>query len=287
MPGYVSFTKTWHSKPYAAIDPARPELSASGVFVVITGGGTGIGKAIAVSFAQAGAKTVAILGRRLEKLEETATEITSKAKNADTQVLFESVDLSKRADVDAAAAALVKKADGANVNIFVNCAGVMPEVGSVKGYNEAALRQGLELSLIVTFNAMQSFAPLLAADAHVFHVSSGLAHIKPVPGIWVYSALKAATTKMFDYLQEEHPEWHVVQIQPGVISTGFNSHLGVASEDEPELAGNFTVWLASPEAKFLKSKFVWVNWDVDELKARADEIKDSWLFRVLLNGVEM
>jgi hypothetical protein len=54
-----------------------------------------------------------------------------------------------------------------------------------------------------------------------------------------------------------------------------------------ELAGQFTVWLASPEAKFLKGKFVWVNWDVDELKARADEIKDSLLFRILLNGVVM
>jgi len=28
-----------------------------------------------------------------------------------------------------------------------------------------------------------------------------------------------------------------------------------------DLAGNFVVWVASPEAKFLKGKFVWVNWD--------------------------
>jgi hypothetical protein len=53
------------------------------------------------------------------------------------------------------------------------------------------------------------------------------------------------------------------------------------------LAGQFLVWLASPEAEFLKSKFVWVNWDVDELKARANEIKDSLLLRVLLHGAVM
>lgn len=54
-----------------------------------------------------------------------------------------------------------------------------------------------------------------------------------------------------------------------------------------ELPGCFQVWLASPEAEFLKGKFVWVNWDVEELKARADEIKDSLLLRVSLHGVPM
>lgn len=54
-----------------------------------------------------------------------------------------------------------------------------------------------------------------------------------------------------------------------------------------ELPAHFQVWLASPEADFLKGKFVWANWDVDELKAHADEIKSTKLLRVLLNGVPM
>jgi NAD(P)-dependent dehydrogenase (short-subunit alcohol dehydrogenase family) len=232
MPGYVSFTKTWHSKPYAAIDLNRPELSAAGSFVVITGGGTGIGKAIAVAFAQAGAKTIGILGRRLEKLEASAAEIIKTAKNANIKVLFESCDLSKRANVDVAAAALVRKANGDKINIFVSCAAIMPDVGPVEGYDETALRHGLELNVIAPFNAVQSFAPLLAADAHVFNISSGIAHIKPVQGVWLYSAAKAAIAKMFDYMQEEHPEWHIVQIQPGVISTELNAELDMVSEDE-------------------------------------------------------
>ncbi len=32
------------------------------------------------------------------------------------------------------------------------------------------------------------------------------------------------------------------------------------------------VWASSPEAEFLKGRLVWANWDVDELKARKDEI---------------
>jgi hypothetical protein len=31
------------------------------------------------------------------------------------------------------------------------------------------------------------------------------------------------------------------------------------------LPGDFAVWLASDEAKFLAGKFVWAAWDVDEL----------------------
>lgn len=55
-----------------------------------------------------------------------------------------------------------------------------------------------------------------------------------------------------------------------------------------ELPGHFCVWLASPEAKFLKDKFVWANWDVDELKERADEIKNNkFLLTVHLDGVDM
>lgn len=55
-----------------------------------------------------------------------------------------------------------------------------------------------------------------------------------------------------------------------------------------ELPGHFLVWLASPEARFLKSKFVWTNWDVRELIDRAEEIKgDDHLLRVNLNGVPM
>lgn len=44
------------------------------------------------------------------------------------------------------------------------------------------------------------------------------------------------------------------------------------------------VWLASPEADFLKGKYIWANWDVTELKARAKEIAESDLFTMKLGG---
>jgi hypothetical protein len=44
------------------------------------------------------------------------------------------------------------------------------------------------------------------------------------------------------------------------------------------------VWLASSEAAFLKGKYVWANWDVEELKAVAEEIASSELLTMQLVG---
>lgn len=232
MADYVSFTKTYHNKPYAAIDPTQPKLSVSGKFVAITGGGTGIGKEIAIAFAQAGAKTVAILGRRIEKLEAAASEIAAKASSSDTKVIFESADVSKRESLDVAVGRLVAKAGGAKIDILVNNAGSSPQVGNVEGFDEATFRHELDINVLGAFNTIQSFGPALTSKARVFNVSSGMAHIAPVPGFWVYCTVKAAVVKIFDFVQVEHPDWHVVQIQPGVIATDLNTSFDFPKTDD-------------------------------------------------------
>ena len=52
-----------------------------------------------------------------------------------------------------------------------------------------------------------------------------------------------------------------------------------------DLSGHFCLWLVSPEADFLRGKYVWVNWDVDELKARKEEIMSTDLLDTKLGGV--
>lgn len=41
-------------------------------------------------------------------------------------------------------------------------------------------------------------------------------------------------------------------------------------------------WVASPEGEFLKGKYLWANWDVDELKARKEELSGP---RKLVTGL--
>lgn len=51
-----------------------------------------------------------------------------------------------------------------------------------------------------------------------------------------------------------------------------------------ELPADFTVWALSDEARFLKGRLVWANWDVDELKARGSEIEKAGIFTVAIEG---
>ncbi|GKU14428.1 unnamed protein product, partial [Fusarium langsethiae] len=203
--------------------------------------------------AQAGASTIAILGRRLDRLETAANEI-ARASCGKANVIFETADVSQRSSVDPAATNLIRKAGGANVDIIFSNAGSSPIPGTVIGFNEDEFRRGFELNAICALNTIQAFAPVLATNAYIFNTSSSTTHINPVPGLWAYTTIKTAIIKMFEYLQ---------------------AYGAAAAQDDLMLVGRFAVCLTSPEAKLLKGKFVWANWDVDELKTRADEIQNT------------
>lgn len=229
---FKSFTKTWHNKPYPQISPNRPELSAAGKIVFITGGGTGIGKATAIAFAQAGAKAIAIFGRRVEKLKEAVNDIHNANPKGTTKVVFESVDLSKHAAVVAAFSSALNQTGGDKVDVFISNAGIATTAGTIADYDEKDFHQGLELNMGAAFNAVRAILPLLAPKAKVLNITSGIAHIEPVPPVWLYAATKAANTKMFDYLQTENPDLDVFNVQPGVVSTELNAGSGFAGQDE-------------------------------------------------------
>lgn len=226
---FKSFTKTWHNKPYRQISPTRPELGVAGKVVFITGGGSGIGKATAIAFAQAGAKAIAIFGRRIERLKSAVDDIRRASLNK-TTVVFESVDLTQRAAVDAAFSSAVKQVGGAKIDVFINNAGTLTPSGTIGGYDEKEFYKGIELNMGSAFNSMGTVLPLLAPKAKVFNISSALGHTDFLPGVWLYSTTKAANIKMFDYLQNENPDLHVVNIQPGVVATEINP--GVEGQDE-------------------------------------------------------
>jgi len=42
-----------------------------------------------------------------------------------------------------------------------------------------------------------------------------------------------------------------------------------------ELPANYMVWLSSPEASFLKGRFLWANWDVKVFKERRRDFEEN------------
>jgi NADPH:quinone reductase-like Zn-dependent oxidoreductase len=105
MAPFPSPTSTWHTKTYQSISPTRPELSAKGKTVVVTGGGTGIGAETARYFAEAGASRIAIFGRREQPLLDTKASIEHKF--PDVEVFVASTDVTNKNEVDAAFAKFV------------------------------------------------------------------------------------------------------------------------------------------------------------------------------------
>ncbi len=89
----------------------------SGKNVLITGAGSGIGRALAIAMIEAGAK-VCIVGRRIEKLEETKNLMPCN----NEQCYCYSADITKEAEVDALLYFLTENLGA--VDVLINCAGL-------------------------------------------------------------------------------------------------------------------------------------------------------------------
>ncbi|GJN79995.1 hypothetical protein PLIIFM63780_003519 [Purpureocillium lilacinum] len=283
IPKIISFTKTWHSQPYPFISPSRPELSAAGKNVVVTGGGTGIGLAISTAFARAGAKSVTIIGRRVEKLEAGVTAIRAAAGQS-VAVRYEVADLVRADDVRRALRSTVDHSG--NIDILVSNAGAVPVPGPVADLKPADLTSAFEGNVLAPLNVLQAFLPLAGPEPVLLSTSSSMSHWSPTPGMGIYTVTKAAALKLMDVAAVENHKLRIVNVQPGWVATDMNGHQEEAP-DSADLPGNFYVWLASKEAALLRGKLVWANWDAEELVARASEIANSRLLSTVLDGVPM
>lgn len=91
-----------HSEPYTTISPSRPELSQKGRTVLITGGNSGIGFAIARGFIRAIVKQVIIVGRRVDRTDDAVKDLTREATalKSPTKVIGRICDISNLGSVD-------------------------------------------------------------------------------------------------------------------------------------------------------------------------------------------
>ncbi|KAL4785909.1 hypothetical protein BJX76DRAFT_366535 [Aspergillus varians] len=283
-PPFPSATRTWHSTSYPSISPTRPELSAKGKTVLITGGGTGIGAETARSFAAAGASTIALLGRRLQPLLDTKASIEKEFPDS-VQVFVASADVTKQSDVDAAVDEVITSASASingstiKIDILLSNAAITGVLDSVQEVDSVAFLDTVNANVAGALHIAQAFSRHAADNAVIIETNSNAAHVNFGPGFAAYSISKWAVFRLWDMFGFANPGYSVFHTHPGVVDTEMNRSAGgvkaMGYEDHVSLPASFNVWLASPEARFLKGKFLYVNWDVDELKARAGELEGS------------
>ncbi|KAF1971541.1 NAD(P)-binding protein [Bimuria novae-zelandiae CBS 107.79] len=283
---FPSPTKKWHSTAYPSISPTRPELSQKGKTVLITGGGTGIGAATAHSFAQAGASRIALLGRRTQPLEDTKASIQKQY--PDVEVFIASVDVTKTEQVNAAFESFAPLSSGKKIDVVVSNAAVTGPFSGFLEVTDEEYLDGVMTNITMAWNVARAFIPRAAPDATAIDVSSNAAHVNYADAFASYTVGKWANVRLWQIVQFNNPGFAVYSTQPGVVDTDMNRRVGgvkaMGYEDHVSLPADFNVWLASPEARFLKGKFLWTSWDVDELKAQAKEIEETRRFRVEMVG---
>ncbi|KAJ5974906.1 hypothetical protein N7481_008613 [Penicillium waksmanii] len=260
-------TTTFHSKTYPALSPTRPELSAKGKNVIITGGGTGIGAETARYYAQAGASRIAILGRREQPLLETKELIERDHAGIDIFALV--TDITSKDQVNAA---FSQFAEGGQIHVLISGAAVTGPQGAVKDVDSVKFLEAIHQNIQGSLHVAQAFLQYCSNDAVAIEINSSAAYLDFGPEIACYSVAKLAVFRLWDSVAAAHPDIRVFHVQPGVIDTQMSQE---ARGDVPldyEDDASFNLWLASSEACFLNRKFVWANWDVNELKAQSKEI---------------
>jgi NAD(P)-dependent dehydrogenase (short-subunit alcohol dehydrogenase family) len=170
-----------------------------GKVAVVTGAGSGIGRAIALRFAKAGA-AVRILDHNEESGAATAKDICDAGGAAESHVC----DVSKQAQVKEV---FDKLASQSALNILVNNAGVS-HIGTLETTTEADFDRLFQVNVKGVYNCMYAAIPHMKANGGVILNMASIAGSAALADRFAYSMTKGAVVTMTysvakDYLQHK------------------------------------------------------------------------------------
>lgn len=186
-------------------------MRLSGKAAIITGGGSGIGKAIAQAFVREGAKVV-IAGRDDKKLKAAAAEIGG-------DCLAVSADVSKTSDVQKLVDAALGKFHG--INILVNNAAVLLP-GTAESLSEEDFDQTFSINVRGLWLMSRAVLPHMraAGGGSIVNIGSVLSLVAARNRV-AYSASKGAVMAMTKAMALDHAgeNIRVNCIAPGIVET--------------------------------------------------------------------
>jgi NAD(P)-dependent dehydrogenase (short-subunit alcohol dehydrogenase family) len=237
-----------------------------GQVALITGGGRGIGRNIALELASAGVQ-VAVAARSADEIKETAEE---------TGGLAIECDVSDRSAVER----MVKQVEEAYGRLDLLVANAGMSISEDKAAWECDPDDWwhvFEVNVLGIYLCCRSVIPgmLARGGGRIVNVASGAAYL-PGPTNTSYSASKAAVHRFSETLalQLEPHGIPVFSISPGLVRTRMTESFGDdAPWTPPELAPRLVRALASGKLDRLAGRYLHAEHDdVDDVASRADEI---------------
>jgi NAD(P)-dependent dehydrogenase (short-subunit alcohol dehydrogenase family) len=248
--------------------------------VLITGAGRGIGKRLAIGFAQSGVR-VGLFGRSQGEINATKIEI----ENAGGTALRLRGDVVKFDEICAA----VDRMSGAwgEVSVLVANAGVQGPIGPFAEQKPDAWREVFETNVLGVLNACRAVLPQMIQRRHgKILVISGEGAASPRPYFAAYAASKAALARFVETLAEEVRD-HNVQINsyfPGESYTNMTDEILHSSLDAgsgeieraerirltggilPDKQIQLALFLASERSNHITGKLINVQDDLKKLE---------------------
>lgn len=287
LPVGVNFVNTVHNDTYPTIDPKKANLA--GKYVLVTGASKGVGKAIALAYAQAGASGIALAAR--SPLSSLASEVRKAAQEAgreEPQILTLTVDVTDRQSVDAAAAT-VSREFPQGVDILINNAGYLTSFRKVGDSDPEEWWKEWEVNLKGLYYVTRSFLPqVLSSKSKTIINISSIGATFTSSGASGYQTSKLAVLRFTEFLMSDHGDQGLLaySIHPGGVKTELAHNLPKelleTLQDEPELAAHTLVWLTKERREWLANRYVSANWDVEELEGRKTDVLKGDLLRVRL-----
>ena len=258
---------------------------------LITGGGRGIGRAIALAYAKEGAKLV-LAARTVDELEESAEEI--RGLGAEAFVL--QADVTSQTEVEA----LVQQAleQYSTIDILVNSAGMAGPIGALQDNDVSDWIRTIQVNLIGTYLCCRSVLPIMLKQnrGRIINLSGSGSTSAPYH-LSAYGSSKVAVIRLTEILSLELADTNVQvnALGPGSINTRMWEQIRDDAEEvgDTELyefgkrvtsgggapienAAELAVWLASDTSAGLSGRLIHaVTDDFANLASRISNVMAS------------